>query len=387
MNNKTPYTMRIKLLIIAVIAPFVAIAQAPNFTITGKIGNLNAPAKIYLDYSSDGKGKSDSATFVNGTFKFTGYIDGIASGRITLSREGLKDKEIYATGAGDVVYPSFGKENISINSPDSIYNAVWIGSKVYDKSKAFEKEVGPTVMTVHHNANVQLQRATPEQRADTAYFKVLDKRVKELRISRGEKMLQFIKNNPGSFFALQALSESVSGYGLKSDIGMPLFNKLSEQLRLSYTGQGLYKILNASTVTALGSNAPDFMQNDVNGKAVSLSDFKGKYVLVEFWASWCAPCRAESPNLLKQYATFKDKGFEILGVSVDSDKAKWLEAIKKDGLTWPQVSDLKGWESDARKVYGISGVPANFLISPDGKIIGSHLMGEALNKKLGELFN
>lgn len=379
--------MNIKLLIIAVIAPFVAQAQTPNFTIAGKIGNLNAPAKIYLDYSSDGKGKTDSATFVNGTFKFTGYIDGIASGRMTLSREGIRDKEIYATGTGDVIYPSFGKETIFISSTDSIYNAKWTGSKVYNEMKAFEKEVGPTVMTVHHNANVQLQKATPEQRADTAYFKVLDKRVQELRASRGKNMLAFIKNNPSSFFALQALSESVSGYNLKSDIAMPLFNKLSEQLRLSYTGQGLYKILNASTITALGAKAPDFTQHDINGKALSLSDFKGKYVLVEFWASWCAPCRAESPNLLKQYAIYKDKGFEILGVSVDHDKSKWLEAVKKDGLTWPQVSDLKGWESDVRKVYGISGVPANFLVSPDGKIIGSHLMGEALNKRLGELFN
>lgn len=379
--------MKIKLLIIAVITPVIAAAQTPNFTITGKIGNLNAPAKIYIDYSAEGKGKSDSATLVNGTFKFAGNIAGIASSRMTLSREGIRDKEIYATGTGDVIYVNFGKEHIQIHSADSLYNARWTGSKVYDEMKAFDKEVGPTVMTVHHNANVQLKMATPEQQKDTAYFKILDKKVQALRVSRGEKMLQFAKNNPDSYFALQALSESVSGYGVKPAIALPLFNKLSEPLRLSYTGQGLYKILNSHTVTAVGSRAPEFTQNDVNGKPVSLSDFKGKYVLIEFWASWCSPCRAESPNLLKQYAIYKDRGFEILGVSVDHDKAKWLEAIKKDGLTWPQVSDLKGWESDARKVYGISGVPANFLISPEGKILGSHLMGEALNKKLGELLN
>lgn len=372
-------------MILAVLAPFIAVAQTPNFTITGKIGNLNAPAKIYLDYSSEGKGKSDSATLVNGTFKFEGYIPNIASSRMTLSREGIRDKEIYATGTGDVIYVSFGKENIQINSADSLYNARWTGSKVYDEMKAFDAAVGPTVMTVHHNANVQLKMATPEQQKDTMYFKVLDKKVKALRASRGEKMLQFAKNNPDSYFALQALSESVSGYGVQPAVALPLFNKLSESLRLSYTGQGLYKILNAHTITALGSKAPDFTQNDVNGKPVSLSDFKGKYVLVEFWASWCSPCRAESPNLLKQYGAFKNKGFEILGVSVDSDKGKWLEAIKKDGLTWPQISDLKGWDNEARKVYGISGVPANFLVSPEGKIIGAHLTGEALNKKLAEI--
>jgi peroxiredoxin len=160
---------------------------------------------------------------------------------------------------------------------------------------------------------------------------------------------------------------------------------MNESLRLSYEGQTLYKLMNADKITAMGKPAPNFTQNDVNGKPVSLSDYKGKYVLVEFWASWCSPCRAESPNLIKQYAAYKDKGFEILGVSVDSDKAKWLEAIKKDGLTWTQVSDLKGWESEARKVYGISGVPANFLVDPQGKIVGAHLMGEKLNKKLEEL--
>ncbi|NQX53051.1 AhpC/TSA family protein [Pedobacter panaciterrae] len=380
--------MKLKFLILAALAPVAVAAQTPNFTITGKIGNLNKPAKIYLDYTSEGNGRTDSVELVDGKFKFSGNIAGIASSRMTLSREGIRDKEIYGTkGLGDVIYVNFGKEDISITSADSLYNAKWTGSKVYDEMKAFDDQVGPTVMTVHHNANVTINRATPEQQQDTMYFKVLDKQVQAFRKSRGEKMLEFAKANPHSYFALQALSELVSGYNLESAIAMPIFNKLGEELRLSYGGQGLYKLLNAHTVTALGAVAPNFTQKDVNGKLVSLSDYKGKLVLVEFWASWCSPCRAESPNLLKQYAAFKGKGFEILGVSVDGDKVKWLDAIKKDGLTWTQVSDLKGWDNDARKVYGISGVPANFLISPEGKIIGSHLVGEALNKKLAELLN
>lgn len=380
--------MKIKLLTAIAIIPFMAMAQKPDFTITGKIGNLNAPAKIYIDYGSEGKGKSDSATLINGTFKFTGNITGYAGGRMTLSREGIRDKEIYGTkGLGDVIYISFGAENIQINSADSLYNAKWTGSKVYDELQAFDRAVGPTVMTVHHNANVAINRATPAQQKDSLYFKALDKQVQAFRKSRGEKMLAFAKANPNSYFSLQALSELVGGYSTKPEVALPVFNKLNDKLRLSYSGQSLYKLLNAHTVTALGGVAPNFTQNDVNGKPVALSDFKGKYVLVEFWASWCSPCRAESPNLLKQYTKFKDKGFEILGVSVDGDKAKWVEAIKKDGLTWPQISDLKGWDNEARKVYGITGVPANFLISPEGKIIGSHLMGEVLNKKLEELLN
>lgn len=370
------------------LAPIIGAAQSPNFSITGKIGNLNRPAKIYLDYTSEGRGNTDSCELMNGTFKFKGTIANYASGRMTLSRDGIRDKEIYGSkGIGDVIYVSFGQENIHINSADSLYNATWTGSKVYDELQLFDKAVGPTVMTVHHNANSAINRATPEQQRDSLYFKALDKQVQALRKSRGEKMLAFAKLNPNSYFSLQALSELVGGYSIKSEIALPVFNKLNDKLRLSYGGQSLYKLLNAHAVTAIGVVAPDFTQSDVNGKPISLSDFKGKYVLVEFWASWCAPCRAESPNLIKQYATFKDKGFEILGVSVDHDKAKWLEAIKKDGLTWPQVSDLKGWESDVRKVYGICGVPANFLICPEGKIIGSHLMGESLNKRLGELLN
>ncbi len=366
-------------------APAIAAAQSSDFSISGKIGNLNKPAKIYLDYNAEGQGATDSAALVNGEFKFTGKITGIASGRMTLSREGIKDKEIYATGTGDVIYVNFGAEQIRITSADSLYNAKWTGSKVYNEMLAFDKQVGPTVMTVHHHANVLLSRATPAQQKDTAYFKVIDKRVQTYRTSRGINLLKFAKNNPNSYFSLQGLAEAVSGYNVKADVALPIFNSFSEKLRLSYTGQGLYKILNANTVAALGAIAPNFTQNDVNGKPVSLSDFKGKYVLIEFWASWCSPCRAESPNLLKQYALYKDKGFEILGVSVDGDKAKWLDAIKKDGLTWTQISDLKGWDNDARKVYGISGVPANFLIAPDGKILGAHLMGEVLNKKLAEL--
>ena len=376
--------MKFKVLLLTILAPMAVVAQTPNFTITGKIGNLNKPAKIYLDYSSDGEGKQDSCELVNGTFKFTGHIANIASGRMTLSREGIRDKEIYGTGGlGDVIYPSFGKEKIKITSADSLYNAKWSGSKVYNESIAFIKAVGPPVMTIHHNANAALSRATPEQKADTMFFKALDKKVNEMQASRRKNIIDFALKNPNSYFAMHSLTEA--NYGTKPEVILDVFNKMSEKLRLSYDGQSLYKLLSADKVTAIGAVAPNFTQNDLDGNPVSLTDYKGKYVLVEFWASWCAPCRAESPNLLKQYAAYKDKGFEILGVSVDSDKTKWIEAIKKDGLTWTQVSDLKGWESDARKVYGISGVPANFLVSPEGKIVGAHLTGEKLNQKLADL--
>jgi peroxiredoxin len=135
----------------------------------------------------------------------------------------------------------------------------------------------------------------------------------------------------------------------------------------------------------LNKPAPDLTMADVNGKPLSISNFRGKYVLVDFWASWCGPCRNENPNVVAAYNRFKDKNFTILGVSLDQDKAAWQQAIAKDGLTWNHMSDLKQWESEAVKAYGFEGIPFNVLIDPEGKIIASSLRGEELEKKLAEV--
>ncbi|MEP7165922.1 MAG: TlpA disulfide reductase family protein [Ferruginibacter sp.] len=136
----------------------------------------------------------------------------------------------------------------------------------------------------------------------------------------------------------------------------------------------------------VGSMAPDFTINDVNNKPVSLSSLKGKYVLVDFWASWCGPCRGENPNVVAAFNKYKDKNFTILGVSLDEDRSEWIKAIKEDGLSWRQLSDLKGMNSSVVSVYGIDGIPYNVLLDPRGKIIATALRGSDLDKKLSEVF-
>jgi len=135
-----------------------------------------------------------------------------------------------------------------------------------------------------------------------------------------------------------------------------------------------------------GGAAPDFTLPSPEGKDISLSDFRGKVLLIDFWASWCGPCRRENPNVVKVYEEYKDQGFEILGVSLDRKKERWLKAIEQDGLSWPQVSDLKGWQNAAAQLYGVRSIPHTVLLDREGKIIARNLRGPALEAKLKEVF-
>jgi peroxiredoxin len=207
-----------------------------------------------------------------------------------------------------------------------------------------------------------------------------------------ERLVDSLKNYAQGFIFKNRGSVIAAYFGLvylnepgKEALMTQIYDTLTPAVKKSYFGTKLGEMVASTAKTAIGQTAPDFTQNDPTGKPVSLSSFRGQYVLVDFWASWCGPCRQENPNIVKAYNTYKDKGFTILGVSLDKEKEAWEKAIVDDKLTWNHVSDLKFWENSAARLYNIQSIPASFLLDKEGKIIAKDLRGEALEAKLFEL--
>jgi len=379
--------MKLGFLMCAVMAPVLAFSQKKDFSITGKIGKLDKPAKIYIDYNdAQGQGKEDSADVINGGFRLAGSITGYTTARMALDHEGKgKPFSIYSPGA-DVIYFYFGPEKIQVTSDDSLSSAVFTGSKVYDEFAAYTLKTGGSIMALTAAYQKEYAEASPEDKKDPEFMEALNAKQLELRKQRGLKQVEFAKNNPNSYFAMVALSEAAGTY-IDLTAAQTVLDGLNKEFRENDLGKELQQRINAQHLTAVGKPAPVFTQNDVKGKPLSLADLKGKVVLLDFWASWCSPCRAENPNMLKQYKLYKDKGFEIVSVSLDSKQDAWEKAIADDGLPWLHVSDLKGWNNAVGRLYGVRGVPTCYLIDKDGKIIADNVRGEKLNEKLAEIFS
>ncbi|MDB5229347.1 MAG: thiol:disulfide interchange protein [Chitinophagaceae bacterium] len=376
--------MKKLLLFICAAAPLAVFAQSGKpFTVNGKLTNVSNAKKVYLLYRKDGETITDSSDVKNNEYSFKGALNFPTMGTLRLVYENVNGVPVRTVSQRDMYSLYLEPSKINISSIDSLPNAKITGSASDAQYRELQSMLKP------YNDKGKLLNAdymAASKAKDQAKVQEIIKQFNELdSLSKENAYMPFIRKNPGSPVSLFAIQQ-VSGSYVNPDKVEPVFNSLSENVRNSFAGQAYKKRIDAARATEVGKLAMNFTQNDTLGNAVSLASFRGKYVLVDFWASWCGPCRQENPNVVKAYNKYKDKNFTILGVSLDdNDKESWINAIHKDGLAWTHVSDLKYWNNAVVQQYGINAIPANFLIDPSGKIIGKNLRGEELDKKLASV--
>lgn len=351
--------------------------------------------------------QKDANNLEAGTVKIKGTIAGVDTGWLELlvpSRESEKVDSIKINKSAfeykvDVKSPDLmvirlagtqGTELAFWGDPGTVTitankDSMWTSKIEGGPTQALFKEVEGKVKGIMEKGQTLYGNyMAAQQQQNMPEMQRIEQELISLQTKAKDEAINFAKSHKGSvlsaYLGLVYLGQPGNEAGMKN-----LYDSLSPDVQKTFFGKKMGEYITAGAATAIGAPAPEFAMNDVSGKPVSLSSFRGKVVLVDFWASWCAPCRQENPNVVAAYNQFKDKGFTILGVSLDKDKAAWEKAIVDDKLTWTHVSDLKYWDNAAAKLYKVQSIPANFLLDKEGRIIAKDLRGQALTAKLAEV--
>ncbi|MGI9139279.1 MAG: redoxin domain-containing protein [Sediminibacterium sp.] len=376
-----------KFIVLSLVLLSTVAQSQKQYTITGDVSKVKETvSKVYLSYYFNGVSKQDSAVVTDGKFILKGTVVEPVLGNLRAVYKvdtSLKTKRMISYKK-DVTPLYLENAAIQLTSVDSFANAAIKGSKShleYNKLKLFTKPVSDKMEALSATYNELYKKK------DEAGMKKLDEEYDKLDAEMKAKQKEYVLANLNSPIVMYAFG-NFAGYSIKADEVEPLFLKIPLNVRNSVKGKEMADKIDIAKKTGIGKPAIQFTQNDTAGIPVSLASFKGKYVLVDFWASWCGPCRQENPNVVAAFAKYNAKGFTVLGVSLDqpTGKERWMEAIHKDNLTWTQVSDLKYWKNEVAVMYGVQAIPQNYLIDPQGVIIGKDLRGDALNSKLAELF-
>lgn len=352
------------------------IEKNDHFTIIGNTKGFKDSTMLYLKSSRSGslKDNLDSSIVINNSFTFKGSVSKPEPYMIHTGYTGWQ-------GQPPVSFHSitFYVNNATIHLKDEIGNLMFAklsGSELQDDQNDFNELRKPLLIKLDSSRKIS---------TSSSRYKVIQEEVKALHEADPQNLSIFIENHPKSIISVDILNSYKTTYGLERT--KQLFNLLDPKIRNSTNGKSIEEFLKLP-YTIANADFIDLELQNLNGQFIKLSSLKGKYVLLEFWASWCGPCRAENPRLLNIYNQYKQKGFEIYGVSLDSKRKDWQDAVIKDKITWITVSDLSGSEnSQAAMKYEVTGIPMSFLIDKTGKIIAKDIRGEALANKLKEIFN
>lgn len=369
------FKMRYSLAITLLTASLTAFSQTNfSYSISGSLKHAKENSMIYLHHKWDNKDFTDSAKVKGGKFAFSGK--GSEPNMFWITRSSNINEQ-----PNLIFFVDGGKTSISGNI-DSLPAAKITGGqtqKDYAEYTSLMNSFGTkqqAIINAFNEAKFKNDQATMS--AKYAEYQAMDQEVKS-------SIENFIKTHSKSAVSGYAIYYNYQNANISVEELEKIVNLMDKSILNTKYGKLGQEKLSQLKGTTIGYPAINFAQANPDGKMIHLTDFKGKYVLVDFWASWCGPCRGENPNVVAAYNKYKDKGFTVFGVSLDQNKDKWLQAIKVDNLTWTHVSDLKGWGNEAAKLYGISSIPQNLLIDKEGKIVAKNLRGPDLEAKLEEI--